>query len=968
MVKLQAMLFSALVALTIAAGVAHAETGRSDDSGVSGAAGARGLAAPASPSLFSGSMSAEIPIEIPPGRQLVTPEIKLAYNSSASYSPYGYGWTLPLGAIERSTKYGVPRCEGDYSTNLFTMGLAGASGELVYVGEASHNQTTKHHYRLKIDEAYTDVYADESTNTWEAYDRRGVAFVFGGLPYSRSIKDGDVFMDVPNCQFTARWGLTQIRDPSGNVMDIHYADPATELPSSQPPSGSDTQQLYPSEVRYGGNVDAGAGLEHPFEVAFKWVDAPFPQVSYRLGVKDVRDFLLDTIDVRYRPTPGASYSTIRSYQATYDTTDGGGRSLLVSFGETMHGLLPPWTFTYSSDDFGYAETWTGWNPPNGMDEGNDHVRRSGHAEETRRSLLDMNGDGFTDIVEGQPGDDGEWDVWLGSTNGFVQSAITWEIPDTPGSTVHIGDAKSLQDIDHDNGEKKYHLETMDIDGDGLPDLIDARGLEYEEPETWMSDGKWHVYYNKGCSSGTCKFRSTPKFVYAPDGWSPYAIRKVDDDSDTYRDLIDFNGDGLVDLVEGSKGSSCWKIYLNEGKDSNGHIHFADDYLQDYCAAQSGQISVIDEQYIHNDDQDEHRTTRTLMDFNGDSLPDIVKSSAFELAVWDSNGNFLRTVDITYDDDDFRLEGIQPLAAGEYYTAALSVKLNTGSGFGPKIYSPSTTFQSLRDNPNCLLDTEEPGMGNPVAIEDYRVCYSFGSQIVNADQDLVRSLMDVNGDGLPDLVAKFTRSPDNAQQWKAKDMSKIDQWSVLLNVGGGRLERRTLNQSARPLEKYDSSGQRVFVSGYISKTNSDGETTAEIVDFNGDGLADRIRQTVGSWTIEIAGNLEDTEDSWSDVYMPPGMLTGIDNGLYKTTHIRYRPSTHFYYPTGSSAGLVPFVNWVVSDVLEQSSGVETCTTANDADFDRSSACVGSGQAIITSYQYADAEYDAVEREFRGFGKV
>lgn len=68
--------------------------------------------------LFNGSVSTQIAIQLPPARKGMTPELALVYSSAAGPSPYGYGWSLPIGSIERSTKWGVPRCGGGIQTTL----------------------------------------------------------------------------------------------------------------------------------------------------------------------------------------------------------------------------------------------------------------------------------------------------------------------------------------------------------------------------------------------------------------------------------------------------------------------------------------------------------------------------------------------------------------------------------------------------------------------------------------------------------------------------------------------------------------------------------------------------------------------------------------------------------------------------------------------------------------------------------
>lgn len=46
----------------------------------------------------SGAFTYSIPIEVPPGRHGLTPQLSLVYNSSAGNGFLGVGWDLPIGA------------------------------------------------------------------------------------------------------------------------------------------------------------------------------------------------------------------------------------------------------------------------------------------------------------------------------------------------------------------------------------------------------------------------------------------------------------------------------------------------------------------------------------------------------------------------------------------------------------------------------------------------------------------------------------------------------------------------------------------------------------------------------------------------------------------------------------------------------------------------------------------------------
>jgi hypothetical protein len=148
----------------------------------------------------AGSATLSYPIEVPPGRGGLAPQIALHYSSSSHNGWVGVGWELSLGSIERSTKEGKPDYDND---DTFTLQMAGGSEELVKEGSE---------YRLKDEGAFLRL--EKTVNDiWVVTAKSGTKYYFGEDANSRLI-------NAPFGIF--RWYLKRVVDPNGNTITYHY--------------------------------------------------------------------------------------------------------------------------------------------------------------------------------------------------------------------------------------------------------------------------------------------------------------------------------------------------------------------------------------------------------------------------------------------------------------------------------------------------------------------------------------------------------------------------------------------------------------------------------------------------------------------------------------------------------------------------------------------------------------------------
>lgn len=316
----------------------------------------------------TGGTNVNIPIQTPPGRNGIAPNLSLSYSSGRGNSWIGLGWDLSLGAIQRSTKKGL-----NYNINDFVVVMNGSTSDIVARGDWGTN-----YYGAKIEKDFNRYYYNPSSGGWEVTAKNGTKYYYGTTAASRQ--------DFDSGTKVFKWCLDKVEDLNGNYMTVTYT--------------KDQGEIYLYTICYTGNVDLYPTNQVTFILESR-TDVP---VLYTTNYQTKTAMRLQAI----RVNSASSSGYVRKYILTYSSSGTTARSMLTTvtrYGSDGVTTLPVKTFTYQpgNNNFNSGAVW-------------------GSGFTSSDQLGDFNGDGKIDVIRFV---NGEARVSLSNGSGF-NSPQVWD--------------------------------------------------------------------------------------------------------------------------------------------------------------------------------------------------------------------------------------------------------------------------------------------------------------------------------------------------------------------------------------------------------------------------------------------------------------------------------------------------------------------------------------------------------------
>jgi hypothetical protein len=190
-----------------------------------------------------GSAALDFPLDLPPGRQGLDPDLAITYDSDGGNGWLGEGWDLQIPSIEVSTLFGVPRYDAGTETETYVL-----NGEqLAPVANPASPRAADRVFTQRSEGEFRRIVrkgTSPDAYSWEVTDKEGTRYLYGATPQAR-------LRDVREPRNVFRWYLEKVIDLHGNTVEYTYTTDAS-APSAPETIGEPWTEVYPERIDYTG--------------------------------------------------------------------------------------------------------------------------------------------------------------------------------------------------------------------------------------------------------------------------------------------------------------------------------------------------------------------------------------------------------------------------------------------------------------------------------------------------------------------------------------------------------------------------------------------------------------------------------------------------------------------------------------------------------------------------------------------
>ena len=292
----------------------------------------------------TGAANYMIPIDIPPGRNGMKPNLSLVYSSQGGEGLLGLGWAL-------TGLSGITRVPTDFYHEGYIDVVDFDSNDKLSLDGQRLISIGGDQYRTENESFSKITLYGTSTNPtyFKVETKDGLELYYGNTDDSR--------VEAQGTSYVYAWNLNQVKDKNGNFYSVTY----TETTS--------TGEIYPASINY----SCYGSTAGDYTVKFGYENRSVPIKTYINGSQVMINKLLDTINIKY------GTSVVGRYKLVYTNSKLGE---IIKFGKNNTRL---------------NSTFVNWGSTNvGLAESNKITLPS--AAGRYRYTGDFNGDGKTDLV------------------------------------------------------------------------------------------------------------------------------------------------------------------------------------------------------------------------------------------------------------------------------------------------------------------------------------------------------------------------------------------------------------------------------------------------------------------------------------------------------------------------------------------------------------------------------------------